>query len=193
MSEYYDGKLLVAPPMMRDWRFAKTVVYIWRHDVSGASGVILNRPIDSPSFKDVCEQGDIEIGEGISSQIFYGGPVNENMVGCLHSLDYHQPSTAVIEKQNMGFTLDKEVIKDIACGRGPEKYIITMGMAHWDSAQLESEIEAVPPRDQKESWLMMDFDPNIIWHGEHSQMWNACVNISVQEQSRNYVSKFVKD
>ena len=38
-----QGKLLVAPPGMSDWRFQKTVVYVWRHDVSGAAGVIINK------------------------------------------------------------------------------------------------------------------------------------------------------
>ena len=38
-----QGKLLVAPPGMPDWRFQKTVVYIWRHDVSGACGVIMKK------------------------------------------------------------------------------------------------------------------------------------------------------
>ena len=40
-----QGKLLVAPPGMPDWRFQKTVVYMWRHDVSGAAGVIINKPV----------------------------------------------------------------------------------------------------------------------------------------------------
>jgi len=193
MSEYYDGKLLVAPPMMRDWRFAKSVVYIWKHDVSGAAGIILNKPLEVPTFKDICEQGNIERGEGIDTPVFFGGPVNANMVGCLHTLDYNHPATIELKNSGIGFTLDREIVRDIACGRGPEKFIITMGSAVWDSRQLESELEAMPPRDQKESWLLMDFDPNIIWHGEHRQMWNACLNMAVAQGSREYVSKFIKD
>ena len=38
-----QGKLLIAPPNMPDPRFRKTVVYIWRHDVSGAAGVVINK------------------------------------------------------------------------------------------------------------------------------------------------------
>ena len=40
-----QGKLLVAPPGMPDWRFQKTVVYMWRHDVSGAAGVVINKNV----------------------------------------------------------------------------------------------------------------------------------------------------
>ena len=42
-----QGKLLIAPPNMPDPRFRKTVVYIWRHDVSGAAGVVINKKMPS--------------------------------------------------------------------------------------------------------------------------------------------------
>ena len=43
-----QGKLLVAPPNMPDWRFQKTVIYMWRHDVSGAAGVVVNKKWTNP-------------------------------------------------------------------------------------------------------------------------------------------------
>ena len=49
-----QGKLLVAPPNMPDWRFQKTVVYMWRHDVTGAGGVIINKKCNHPSFSHIC-------------------------------------------------------------------------------------------------------------------------------------------
>ena len=52
--KYLDGKLLVAPPKMTDWRFAKSVVYIWKHDVSGAGGIIVNKKVSAPSFENIC-------------------------------------------------------------------------------------------------------------------------------------------
>ena len=55
-----QGKLLVAPPGMPDWRFQKTVVYIWRHDVSGACGVIINKKCNHPTFSHVCEEGQVK-------------------------------------------------------------------------------------------------------------------------------------
>ena len=51
-----QGQLLVAPPNMPDWRFQKTVVYMWRHDVSGAAGVIINKKCNHPDFKHICEE-----------------------------------------------------------------------------------------------------------------------------------------
>ena len=50
MSTYLDGKLLVAPPKMKDWRFARSVVYIFKHDVSGAGGIIVNKKVSVPKI-----------------------------------------------------------------------------------------------------------------------------------------------
>lgn len=193
MTEYFDGKLLVAPPGMRDWRFQRSVVYLWRHDVSGASGVILNKPLESPRFSEVCQEAEIFNAEGIEPALYYGGPVGGNMVGCLHTLDYRTANTQTAPDEQLGFTLDRQIIKDIAEGHGPDQFIITMGLASWTAGQLENEIAAEAPRQKSESWLVMDLDPNIVWHSHMGQMWNACVNISVAEQSRDYVSRFLKD
>jgi putative transcriptional regulator len=189
---YHEGKLLVAPPTMRDWRFQKSVVYLWKHDHTGASGVIINKRLATPNLQQICRQGNITVGEGIDSAVYYGGPIGVEIVGCLHTLDYRIGSTNLYSGQ-LGFTMDRKIIVDIAQGRGPHQHIITMGIASWDSGQLESEIEGYAPRSKKESWLVMDFDPSLIWHNDMQEMWNSCVNISLSEQSRQYVSKFFAD
>ena len=189
---FYEGKLLVAPPNMRDWRFHNAVVYLWKHDTSGAHGIILNKPLESPNFREVCDEGNIRIAEGIEAPIHYGGPVGLQIVGCLHTLDWKTPNTNAFDTE-LGFTMDRQVIANIAQGRGPAQYLITMGMSSWVPGQLESELEALPPRRKSESWLVMDFDPNIVWHAHQREMWNACVNIAVSEQSRDYVNRFLPD
>ena len=93
MTTYLDGKILISPPKMRDWRFAKSLVYIWKHDVSGAGGVIVNKKVATPSFDTVCLQGKIKKNPDVNPTIFYGGPVMTNLVGCLHSLDYKLATT----------------------------------------------------------------------------------------------------
>ena len=60
-----QGKLLVAPPKLPDWRFQKSVIYMWKHDVSGASGVIINKKCQHPDFRHVCYEGGIKINNNI--------------------------------------------------------------------------------------------------------------------------------
>jgi putative transcriptional regulator len=185
-----SGKFLVAPPTMRDWRFAQTVVYLWKHDLNGASGVIINRPVESSRLIDICRDGNIRVGEGIDSPIHHGGPIGENIVGCLHTLDYKMGCTNLFGDSQLGFTMERKIIEDIAIGKGPDKYLITVGMCHWGPGQLETEIEANPPRSKKESWLVMDYDPNLVFTEHSETLWNQCVNISVAENSRSYLDKF---
>lgn len=189
---FYEGKLLVAPPTMRDWRFRNSVVYLWKHDYAGANGIILNKRLESPKFRDVCRESDIELAEGIDSPIHYGGPVGLQVVGCLHTLDWKSPNTNAFDTE-LGFTLDRQIVANIAQGRGPAQFIITMGMASWSPGQLETEFEALPPRSKNESWLVMDFDPNVVFHNGIDHMWNSCLNIAVAESSRQYVSKYLSD
>ena len=44
MSDLH-GKLLIAPPKLPDWRFQKSVIYMWKHNVAGAGGVIINNNV----------------------------------------------------------------------------------------------------------------------------------------------------
>ena len=83
MNEYVDGKILVAPPKMGDWRFAKTVLYLWKHDVSGAAGVILNKTMTAPTFKRVCTEAKVKRLEEVNPQMYYGGPIMDNLIGVL--------------------------------------------------------------------------------------------------------------
>ena len=80
-----QGKLLVAPPGMPDPRFRKTVVFIWKHDVSGAAGVVINKRCQRPTFEHVCQEGRIPLKKGIKPPVYWGGPVLNNVVGVLHS------------------------------------------------------------------------------------------------------------
>ena len=43
-----SGHLLIAIPDLGDPNFSKTVVLLFQHSQEGASGLILNRPSDSP-------------------------------------------------------------------------------------------------------------------------------------------------
>jgi len=192
MNDYLDGKLLVAPPSMRDLRFAKSVIYIWKHDVLGAAGVVLNRPLEEPTWRHVCQEGRIPCATDINPTMYWGGPVMSQVLGCLHTLDYLIPSTNA-DSVHLGFTMDRRIINDIAKKKAPHDYIVTMGVATWASGQLEEELLAPEPRSKHESWLPLDYDPNIIWQGENAEMWNACVNMAVSQHSREFTSKLLRD
>jgi len=191
MSDYFDGRLLVAPPKMRDYRFAKSVIYMWKHDVSGAAGIIVNKPLSSPTFEAVCQEGELEYMSGISPKIHYGGPVMSNMVGVLHTLDFEIKSTNPV-RNDLGFTLDRQAVEAIALGHPPANYFITMGMSTWEPGQLEQEIAAEPPRKETEAWLVLDYDFELVFNSSAKDMWEIALNQAVIQKTQQFTSKIFR-
>jgi len=190
-----QGKLLVAPPNMPDWRFQKSVVYIWRHDVSGAAGVIINKRCEKPTFMHVCQEGGISRNQQVQPPVYYGGPVLNNIIGVLHSTDYRLPSTTALKDGDVGFTLDRKILEDIAMGAGPQNKLITLGLANWDAGQLEEEIEH--PRNPAMRWLVMDYDEKTTFgqldDDKSDEIWEECVSMAVKNKTAEITSKIFKD
>jgi len=189
-----QGKLLIAPPGMPDPRFRKTVVYMWRHDVSGAAGVIINKRCQQPTFKHVCHEGGIKRKPNVQLPVYYGGPILNNVVGVLHSTEYRLASTNVISASNIGFTLDSKILEDIAQGGGPLNRIVTLGMANWSASQLEEELEH--PRNPAMSWLMMDYDEKLVFgqleDTKPDDIWEDCLQRAVKHKTAEITSKIFK-
>ena len=188
-----QGQLLVAPPNMPDWRFQKTVVYIWRHDVSGAAGVIINKRCTHPTFEHICDEGSINRLSKIKPPVFYGGPILNNIIGVLHSKDYMLGSTNTGKSQELAFTLDRKILQSIAQGGGPKQKLITLGMANWDQGQLEAELDAVPPRTKTMSWLLLPYDKDILFGPQTEDLWEICVSRAVKNKTKELTSKYFKD
>ena len=187
-----QGKFLVAPPGMPDWRFQKTVVYMWRHDVAGAAGVIINKKCNHPDFKHVCDEGGGKYDKNMDIPIYYGGPVLNNIVGVLHTKDFLMGSSNTDKKQKLAFTLDRKMLEEVAHGRGPKKKIITLGLANWESGQLEQEIEALPPRKTNGSWLVIPYDEEIIFGPQREDMWEMCVSKAIANKTNEITDKIFK-
>jgi putative transcriptional regulator len=192
MNTYLDGKLLVAPPKMVDWRFARSVVYVWKHDVSGAGGIIINKKLQAPSFQRICHEGDINRLKSVNPPIFYGGPIMPSVVGCLHSLDYKLPTTNITPHE-VGFTLDKRIIQDIAMNKGPSRFLVTVGVSSWNAGQLDDEIKYLPPRQKTGSWLHLEHNDTDIFDSNTETLWNECVGQCVVNATKKITNKVFKD
>ena len=190
-----QGKLLIAPPGMHDPRFRKTVVFMWRHDVSGAAGVVINKRCQRPTFEHICREGNIRLMPGIKPPVYYGGPVLNNVVGVLHSTEYRLASTNKLADGNVGFTLDSKILEDVARGKGPLNAMVTLGMANWNSSQLEEEIEH--PKAPGMSWLLLDYDEKLVFgqldDAKPDDIWEDCVSRAVRKKTEEITSKIFKN
>ena len=188
-----QGKLLVAPPNMPDWRFQKSVVYIWRHDVSGAAGVIINKICKHPDFKHVCQEGGIKLMTGYNNAVYYGGTVLTNIIGVLHTKDVQLGSSQSRKQDYLAYTLDRKMLEMIAQAGGPKKRLIMLGMANWEAGQLEAELDPQPPRPKTMSWLTLDYDEELVFTSKPDDLWETCVNRAVRNKTAEITSKIFKD
>ena len=81
----------------------------------------------------------------------------------------------------------------IAQGGGPKEKLITLGMSSWDQGQLEAELDAVPPRKASMSWLIIDYDHELVFGPKREDMWEMCVSKAVQNTTSELTDKIFKN
>lgn len=162
------GQLLIAMPGMQDPRFAKTLVYMCSHEAEGAMGLVINRVLDNLTFQDLLKQLDIDEPDADRSMdIHFGGPVESGRGFVLHTLDYVQDSTLVID-ENHALTATVDVVRAIAGGRGPDQHILALGYAGWAPGQLDGEIKA-------NGWLSVAPDSDLVFGSEQEGKWERAM------------------
>ncbi len=167
-SGYLTGQLLIAMPQMNDPRFARTVIYICAHTADGAMGLVVNREIEALTFPDLLKQLNIdaEVVDG-RIQVLCGGPVETGRGFVLHSSDYVQNATMLVDKR-VGLTATMEVLKDIASGNGPRLNLLALGYAGWGPGQLDAEIHA-------NGWLTVPADDELIFDPDLDNKWERAL------------------
>lgn len=168
---YLAGQLLVAMPHMLDERFAKTVIYVCAHTEDGAMGLVVNKVMENIDFPDLLDQLSLSASpKGEDIRVHFGGPVESGRGFVLHSSDYVQDATMVIDKE-IAMTATTDILRDIAEGEGPRNSLLALGYAGWGPGQLDTEIQAngwlSVPADDK---LVFNTDPKSVWQGALSKM-----------------------
>ena len=84
MNHNLTGRLLIASPYLSDGHFMRSVVFIVRHELDGAFGLSINRPIEK-RFRDLLHEAVDSAKVRDDDQIFIGGPV-PGPIMALHNL-----------------------------------------------------------------------------------------------------------
>jgi putative transcriptional regulator len=162
------GQLLVAMPQMADPRFARTVIYLCAHSAEGAMGLVVNRLIDSLTFPNLLEQLGLEAEDGMADlPIHFGGPVESSRGFVLHSADYLQESTLVIDDE-IALTATLDVLRAIASGKGPRHRVLALGYAGWAPGQLDAEIQA-------NGWMLVPPDGELVFGIDNDAKWQRAL------------------
>jgi putative transcriptional regulator len=162
------GQLLVAGPEMGDPRFAETVIYVVAHSDKGAFGVIVNQPVKSVSFAELFRLLHLDSGAGTGSlSVHYGGPVEPSLGFVLHSRDVTLGDADVVAG-DLAATTEPEMLRRIASGKGPSRYLFALGYAGWAPGQLETELG-------RSDWFVIPADPSLIFTDHPEETWKRAL------------------
>jgi putative transcriptional regulator len=165
------GQFLVATDTLRDPRFARTVIYMVRHDATGAMGLVVNRPVrDMPLAPLLRKFGLDERGITGSVRAHYGGPVEIGQGFILHTAEYTTQGTERVAG-DIAMTPAPGVLtalSDIARGAGPRKSLFAVGYAGWAPGQLEGEIE-------QGTWITVPADEALLFDEDSARKWDRAM------------------
>ncbi|KHA63957.1 MULTISPECIES: YqgE/AlgH family protein [unclassified Sphingomonas] len=138
-TAFLSGQLLLAMPGMSDPRFARAVIAMCSHDENGALGIGLGATVDGLGFHDLLDQFEIAPGDAPNAPVHFGGPVEPRRGFVIHSCDWGgQDTIEVAGLWALSSTID--VLRAIAEGKGPSRWVVALGYAGWDSGQIEGEL-----------------------------------------------------
>lgn len=164
-SPFLTGQLLLAMPGIGDPRFDRSVIAMCSHDEEGALGIGIGTVIDSISFHDVLKQLDIEPGVSDDVPVHLGGPVEPRRGFVLHSRDWSGADTIdVAGRWSLSGTVD--VLRAIAAGTGPTRWLPALGYAGWSEGQLDAELT-------RHGWFNVPGDEAILFATPADQRWEA--------------------
>ena len=162
---FLSGKLLLAMPGIGDPRFEKAVIAMCVHDAEGALGIGLGRVIPRLGFHDLLKQLNIESGTAPNVPIHHGGPVEPQRGFILHTPDWGgTDSIAVGGRWVLSATL--EILKAIAAGNGPSRWVAALGYAGWGPGQLEQEMG-------RHGWFVAEGNDELLYGCDVNSRWNA--------------------
>ena len=162
---FLSGQFLLAMPGIGDPRFEKSVIAMCVHDEDGALGIGLGRILPRLGLHDLLGQLGIETGVAPNVPIHLGGPVEPQRGFVIHSTDWGGADNIHIGRRwVLSATLD--VLRAIAEGRGPGRWVVALGYAGWGAGQLEEEMG-------RHGWFVTPGDDALLYDCPVDERWAA--------------------
>ena len=131
-------------------------------------GLVVNKLMDNISFPDLLDQLNLTGSDAPGGiKVHFGGPVETGRGFVLHSADYVQDATLVIN-ETVALTATIDILKAIAAGQGPRHSLLALGYAGWGPGQLDDEI-------QRNGWLSVPADDGLIFGKALDDRWERAI------------------
>jgi len=143
-------------PGMVDSNFTGSVTLLCQHNDAGAIGITINRLSDY-TLGEVFSQLQLQCDDEVIKRrpVLEGGPVAPDRGFVLHS-PFEGYESSMDVGQDIMVTTSRDVLVDIAAGKGPDKFLVALGYAGWGGGQLEGEMLA-------NAWLSVNADTDIVF------------------------------
>jgi len=162
-APFLTGQFLLAMPGIGDPRFEHAVIAMCGHDPEGAIGIGIGATIDGLGLHDVLAQFEIEPGQAPDAPVHFGGPVEPRRGFVIHSTDWAgQDTVEVAGRWALSGTVD--VLKAIAEGQGPNRWLVALGYAGWGAGQLDGEMI-------RHGWFNVTGDEALLFDTEADDRW----------------------
>ncbi len=164
-------QFLLAMPGMVAGNLANTVIYICEHTAHGALGLVINRPTDL-TVGNLLQRIDLdlslEIGPVQDTPVYFGGPVQTDRGFVLHAPVGEYSSS--IHLGDLALTTSRDVLQEVAQGKGPSQLLVTLGYAGWGAGQLESEMA-------QNAWLNVTASNDILFRVPPEERYEAALGL----------------
>ena len=164
-SSFLTGQILLALPGIGDPRFERAVIAMCAHDGEGALGVGIGHEIEGLGLHDLLGQFEIDPGVAPDAPIHFGGPVEPQRGFVIHSTDWGgQDTIDVAGRWALSGTID--VLRAIADGTGPSRWIVALGYAGWSEGQLDDEMT-------RHGWFNVPGDAELLYDSNADLRWES--------------------
>lgn len=170
VEQFYSGRLLLAMPGIGDPNFERSVIALCAHDENGALGINIGQDIPGFGLRELLAQFELP-GEKVPDlPVLRGGPVERQRGFVLHTLDWGGQDMLHVGGQ-WGLSGSLDVLKAIAEGKGPERFIVALGYAGWGQGQLDEEMT-------RHGWFVAPATDHLLYDVPARERWAAAWSAS---------------
>ena len=161
---FLTGQLLLAMPGIGDPRFDRAVIAMCAHDEAGALGIGIGRIVPRLGLHGLLGQLDIDPGVAPDAPVHVGGPVEPQRGFIVHGLDWSGDDTIQVADR-WALTSTVDVLRAIAAGKGPSRWIAALGYAGWGEGQLDREMT-------RHGWFTAEASETVLYETPASERWS---------------------
>ena len=170
LPTFLKGHFLMAFPTLADPNFQNSVTCISEHNTEGAMGIIINRLHSDIHLAMIFDELKIEYDSTTGSiPVYSGGPVHVNQLFVLHGEPLAAYGGFPINSA-LALSNSREILEDIAMGKGPNDYLVALGCAGWAPGQLEWELS-------QNAWLTGPYHHDIVFNTPVETRWERAVEL----------------